>query len=280
MSLHPKLCCLCVPGISNWTKSQLDCLWFSCKSRQDSKLSSESWRVSYQFHSLTNDSFASPQNQFFPTKCDTENGSKKTAICLWNISNKKSCFSQALSYGPDHAGLSTDLQDVSFLMSSQSLLFNHGQQITHTKAQVSHNIKKNKIKPVVPHLLHAQKTSCTAPGQWKLESVVESSQLPFCCALLLPSCLCCKLMLTVFYYFLSGLCYVLVFRKTSPLQSFLQIEVPFSSHFLGQCWQTREVVYCFMSWQLSTLFPIIGLKHCVLENKDFHIFDLSHSGLN
>lgn len=219
-------------------------------------------------------------SSFLQSVIQTENGSKKTAICLWNISNKKSCFSQALSHGPDHAGLSTDLQDVSFLMSSQSLLFNHGQQITHTKAQVSHNIKKNKIKPVVPHLLHAQKTSCTAPGQWKLESVVESSQLPFCCALLLPSCLCCKLMLTVFYYFLSGLCYVLVFRKTSPLQSFLQIEVPFSSHFLGQCWQTREVVYCFMSWQLSTLFPIIGLKHCVLENKDFHIFDLSHSGLN
>lgn len=77
-------------------------------------------------------------------------------------------FFQALSCGPDHAGLAPDLEGVSSLASSQSLLFNHSLQITHTKAQVSHNIKKNKIKPVVSHLLHAHKTSCTAPGQWKL----------------------------------------------------------------------------------------------------------------
>lgn len=49
--------------------------------------------------------------------------------------------------------------------------------------------------------------------------------------------------------FFPHLNYVLVSRKISPQQSFLQMEVHFSSHFLGQCWQTRKVVGCFMSWK-------------------------------
>lgn len=156
---------LCVPGISNWTESQLNCLWFSWKSRQDTKLSCDSSRVRYQFHGLPGAPLGLPQRQFFPTKCDTDwKGLQENSQVLVEYKElEKLVF---LSYRPDHNGLSTDLQGVSFPMSSQSLLF--GLQITHTKAQVSHNIKKNKTKPVLSHLLHAQKTSCTAPGQWKL----------------------------------------------------------------------------------------------------------------
>lgn len=77
-----------MPGISNQTESQLDCLPFSNKSRQDMKLSSESVRVSYQFNSLPDAPFGSPQNQFFPTKYDTDKkGSKKKLMFLQKISN-------------------------------------------------------------------------------------------------------------------------------------------------------------------------------------------------
>lgn len=72
VSASQALHCLCVPGINNCTESQRDCLWFICKSRQDTKLSSESLRVSYQFHSLPDAPFGSPNNQLFPTKCDTD----------------------------------------------------------------------------------------------------------------------------------------------------------------------------------------------------------------
>lgn len=52
------------------------------------KLSSESVRVSYQFNSLPDAPFGSPQNQFFPTKYDTDKkGSKKKLMFLQKISN-------------------------------------------------------------------------------------------------------------------------------------------------------------------------------------------------
>lgn len=117
--------CLCMPGISNQTESQLDCLPFSNKSRQDMKLSSESVRVSYQFNSLPDAPFGSPQNQFFPTMYDTDKKGSKKKLAE-DIKLEELVFSGCRLYTkPRWKQHSTDLQGMSVLIPFQFLLFNH-----------------------------------------------------------------------------------------------------------------------------------------------------------
>lgn len=119
----PVLMFLCMLGISNLTESQLYCLWFCSKSGQDTNHSYESFKVSYLnglslvLHKL----FLSYKVWYSLKKI------LRKHTCLQKIPNQKTWFAQALSYIPNHNGNSTpsDLQDMSFLMPFQSLLFNH-----------------------------------------------------------------------------------------------------------------------------------------------------------
>lgn len=225
------LCCLCVPGISYWTESQLDCLWSSFKSRQDTKLSSESLRVSYQFHSLPDAPFGSPQNQFFPTECDTDWKwfQENSNVLVEYIKFKKLFFSGSQLWTRPHwsvhwlTGCPHSLHPLS--PCCLTTVFN---QITHTKAQVSHNIKKNKIKPVYPICSMHRK-----PVAQPQDSAVECrGKQPTSFLLCSPSAILPSLQMDVNSLLLlfSHLSYVLVSRKISPQQSFLHTKVHFSSH--------------------------------------------------
>lgn len=128
-------CMLSMPGISNWTESQLDCLWFSSKSRQDTKLSSESLRVSYLFNSPPDAPFGSHKtSSFLQSMIQTKKVSKNHSCACKRYRIRRAGFLRLSAVYQTMLDCPLIYRVCHSLRSFSPCCLITGLQITHTKA--------------------------------------------------------------------------------------------------------------------------------------------------